>query len=158
MPPSGREHVCRVLVDPTRGGSNTQDPPHARSSWLCACLVAGFAAALGAQQQPQQPVFRSSVEVTSVDVGVVDRDGKPITDLTPADFTVQVDGQSRKVISAEWVSLVTPAQPDVPPPPPGYSSNESVTGGRLLVIVIDQPNIRFGGILSFRKAVESFID
>ena len=137
--------------------SGREQQTYTWSKWFCVCFVACFAAALGAQR-PQQPVFRSSVEVTSVDVGVVDKDGKAITDLTPADFTVQVDGQPRKVISADWVSLITPAQPDAPPPPPGYSSNESITGGRLIVIVIDQPNIRFGGILSFRKAVESFID
>src|SRR5262245_54724388 len=127
--------------------------------WLPACLLFCCAASSGAQP-PQQttPVFRSSVEVTSIDVGVVDKDGKPITTLQPGDFTVQVDGKPRKVISAEWMSLVTPAQPDAPLPPPGYSTNESATGGRLILIVVDQPNIRFGGIVSFRRAVESFID
>jgi VWFA-related protein len=117
------------------------------------CLVGGPAA-----QQPQTPVFRSSVEVTSLDVGVVDRDGKPMTGLTPADFTVQVDGSPRRVVTAEWVSLVTPAGPEAPPPPPGFSTNEGTTGGRLILIVIDQPNIRFGGALGLRRAVNAFID
>src|SRR5687768_11167527 len=109
--------------------------------WICTgVLVIGSAAAARAQQ----PVFRSSVEVTSVDVGVVDRNGAPIVDLTPADFTVQIDGATRRVVSAEWVSLVAPPKPQGPPPPPGYSSNENLTGGRLILLVIDQPNIRFG--------------
>jgi VWFA-related protein len=113
---------------------------------------------LGAQSQPQTPVFRSSIEVTTVDVGVVDRDGKPIVDLAPSDFSVQVDGAPRRVVTAEWVSLVTPAKPDAPPPPPGYSTNENATGGRLILIVIDQPNIRFGGAAGLRRAVNTFID
>lgn len=103
-------------------------------------------------------MFRSGVEVTSVDVGVVDGRGRPVTDLTPADFTVQVDGQARRVVSAEWISLVTPARPDAPPPPPGYSTNENSTGGRLILLVIDQPNVRFGGAVAIRKAVNGFID
>lgn len=126
------------------------------------CLRGGLwtfaAATLAGQQPPQTPVFRSSVEVTSVDVGVVDRDGKPILGLSASDFIVQVDGAPRRALTAEWVSLVTPAKPEAPPPPPGYSSNENATGGRLILIVIDQPNIRFGGAAGVRKAVNGFID
>jgi VWFA-related protein len=109
-------------------------------------------------QQPQTPVFRSSVEVTSIDVGVVDDRGRPVMGLGPADFTVQIDGAMRRVVSADWVSLVTPARPAAPLPPEGFSSNENSTGGRLILIVIDQPNIRFGGAAGIRKAVDGFID
>ena len=44
-------------------------------------------------QQPQ-PAFKSSVEVTSLDVTVVDTNGKPITNLTPADFVVRIDNNA----------------------------------------------------------------
>ena len=121
------------------------------------CAWALAAAALAAQQ-PQTPVFRSGVEVTSLDVGVVDDRGRPVTNLTPADFTVQIDGDPRRVVSADWISLVTPAKPDAKPAPPGFSSNENSTGGRLILIVIDQPNIRFGGGVAIRSAVNGFID
>jgi len=109
-------------------------------------------------QQPQTPVFRSGVEVTSLDVGVVDDRGRPVTNLTPADFSVQIDNVNRRVVSADWVSLVTPAKADARPAPPGFSSNENSTGGRLILIVIDQPNIRFGGGVAIRSAVNGFID
>lgn len=115
-------------------------------------------ASIAQAQQPQTPVFRSSVEVTSLDVGVVDRDGKPITTLTPQEFAVQIDGAPRRIVSAEWVSLVTPPKPAAPPPPPGFSTNDNVTGGRLILLVIDQPNIRFGGAAALRKTVNGFID
>src|SRR5260370_29192526 len=108
-------------------------------------------------QQPQTPVFRSSVEVTSVDVGVVDDRGRPVMGLGPADFTVQIDGATRRIVSADWVSLVTPARPAAPPPPEGVSSNENSTGGRLILIAIDQPDIRFGGAAGIRNASDGFI-
>jgi VWFA-related protein len=109
-------------------------------------------------QQPQTPVFRSSVEVTSIDVGVVDNRGRPVTDLRPEEFIVQIDGAARRVVSAEWISLVTPPKPDAPPPPPGYSTNENSTGGRLILLVIDQPNIRFGGAVVIRTSVNGFLE
>jgi len=58
-------------------------------------------------QQPPQPAFKSSVEVTSLDVTVVDTNGKPITNLTPADFVVRIDNNVRRVVTAEWVQLTS---------------------------------------------------
>jgi hypothetical protein len=45
----------------------------------------------------------------------------------------------------------------VPPSPEGSSSNEAGRG-RLILIVIDQPNIRFGGTIGHRAAINKFID
>jgi VWFA-related protein len=115
-----------------------------------------MAPALRAQQE--LPAFKSSVELTSIDAGVVDDRGNPVTDLKPEDFTVRIDNVQRKVVSAEWISLKTPPGPEPPPPPDGFSSNDSVTGGRLILFLIDQPNIRFGGTYAIRKALFSFID
>jgi VWFA-related protein len=109
-------------------------------------------------QQPQKPSFQSSVEVTSLDVTVVDDKGKPITSLTPADFNVRIDGNPRRVVTAEWVPLAGEASAPAPAPPDGYSTNESATGGRLIVIAVDQPNIRFGGAMAIGKAANAFID
>jgi VWFA-related protein len=123
-------------------------------------VLAGIVLAAGAAraQQDQAPRFRSGVDVTSVDVTVVDERGKPILGLTPEDFTVRLDGNPRRVISADWVPLTAPEGPKPPPPPEGYSSNEGGTGGRLILLVVDQPNIRFGGFVGIRKAVNGFLD
>ena len=130
------------------------------SCWfvLCGlCVLRG--SFLSAQQQPPpKPSFQSSVEVTSLDVTVVDDRGKPITNLTPADFAVRIDGNPRRVVTAEWVPLITEASAAAPAPPDGYSTNESATGGRLIVIAVDQPNIRFGGAIAITKAANGFID
>jgi VWFA-related protein len=129
---------------------------------LASCaLAAVLAAHSAAAQQQEPPRFRSSIDVTSVDVTVVDGRGEPVTGLAPGDFTVKIDGEPRRVVSAEWVPLATEAQaPDkIPPPPPeGYSSNANATGGRLIVMVIDQPHIRFGGTVGIRTAVNGFVD
>ena len=111
-----------------------------------------------AQQPP--PAFKSSVEVTSLDVTVVDTNGRPIANLAPADFVVRIDNNVRRVVTAEWVQLTSTSDRPAPvaAPPEGYSSNENAIGGRLIVIAIDQPNIRFGGALAISKAANAFVD
>jgi VWFA-related protein len=125
-------------------------------------LIGAIAAsAVSAAQQPQEqvPRFRASVEVTSLDVSVVDDRGQPIRDLKPEDFTVRIDGSARRVATAEFVPLTADGSAPPPPPPPdGYSTNETSTGGRLVVIAVDEPNIRFGGALAIAKAANAFID
>lgn len=65
-------------------------------------LLAGTAAvclgaALAAQQPPQAPKLRSGVELVSLNVSVVDGDGKYATDLTQDHFEVFEDGARQTV-------------------------------------------------------------
>ena len=67
-----------------------------------------FAAVLAACSMPdrvdaQRTVFRSTVDVIAVDVQVVDRDGNPIERIGPDDFEVSINGQRRKVQSAQFL-------------------------------------------------------
>jgi VWFA-related protein len=127
---------------------------------LCVfCVLCGLDF-LVAQQPPQgQPAFKSSVEVTSLDVTVVDTNGRPIANLAPADFVVRIDNNVRRVVTAEWVQLTSGDDRPAPAAPPeGYSTNENSIGGRLIVIAIDQPNIRFGGALAIARAANAFVD
>ena len=124
---------------------------------LCG-LCGSFLSSSAQTQPPPKPSFQSSVEVTSLDVAVVDDRGQPISGLTPADFAVKIDGNVRRVVSAEWVALITGAGAAAPAPPDGYSTNENSTAGRLIVIAVDQPNIRFGGALAINRAAGAFID
>ncbi len=128
------------------------------SSFGVVIVTAAIVASVRAQPQQEPPRFRSGVEVTSIDVAVVDGRGKPIPDLTPADFEIRVDNVNRRVLSADWVPLVTEVGPPPPPPPDGYSTNESASGGRLMLIVVDQPNIRFGATHSIQRTVHAFLD
>jgi VWFA-related protein len=116
-------------------------------------------AASNVSAQNQPPRFQTSVDVTSIDVTVVDDRGKPITTLVPGEFMVRIDGNLRRVVSAEWISLIKPAETaPVATVPEGYSTNEGSTAGRLIVIAVDEPNIRFGGALAISKAANAFID
>jgi VWFA-related protein len=123
---------------------------------LLAAALPPTSQAAPAQQQPR---FQSSVDVTPVDVTVVDDHGQTIRDLAPADFIVKIDGNARRVVSAEWISLTTPAKTAAPATlPEGYSSNENATGGRLIVMAVDEPNIRFGAARGVMAAANAFID
>lgn len=102
-------------------------------------LVAGTAWA----QEPQpSPVFRAEVELVAIDVSVIDDQGRPVPDLTVADFTVRVNRRERRLVSAEFISLGE-ARP-VPPAFEHFSSNAGVQPGRLIVFVVDRANIRRG--------------
>src|SRR5207302_2824409 len=124
-------------------------------------LALALSASVTAQAQ-DRPRFRSGVEVTSIDVTVVDDRGRPIANLKPAEFTVRVDGVPRRVVSADWVSRTsdTPAAPgrSTAPRSPERSNLNDTAGGRLILIVMDQPNIRCGGAVSHRAAINTFID
>ena len=69
-----------------------------RSSVLLGSLLAGTAA-LAAQQS-----FRTTSNVVAVEATVVDKSGKPVTDLTAADFQIFEDGKAQPV---ETIYLVT---------------------------------------------------
>jgi VWFA-related protein len=129
---------------------------------LCAAGVLGVVATLGAAAGPratQTPRFRTSVEVTSLDVTVVDDRGHPIADLGPDAFVVKIDGKPRRVVTAEWISQVSrPTERAAVAPPEGFSTNENQIGGRIIVIAVDQPHIRTSGTQAILLAAGSFID
>ncbi len=48
-------------------------------------------------QQPQRPVFRGGIDSVSVDAVVTDKQGRPVLDLTAADFEVREDGKAQSI-------------------------------------------------------------
>lgn len=129
-----------------------------------ACLLAFLAggAVYGQQaapppQEPQnQPTFRTSVDVVAVDVSVIDRDGRPVHDLKADEFALKVDGRTRHVRSAEYISLrrLDTDKPEAT----SFSSNAGEAPGRLIMIVIDQANIRKGSGRNAFRSASRFID
>ena len=55
-------------------------------------LLAWLALATQAWGQDQRPRFQAGVDITSVDVSVVDSDGRPVQGLARADFNVRIGG------------------------------------------------------------------
>ena len=86
--------------------------------WRAAVAVAALSVAVAAAQEqqpappPDQPVFRTRVNLVRVDVSVFGRDGEPLTDLRPEDFVVREDGVLQKVETVQFVKLNGQTPPD----------------------------------------------
>ena len=127
---------------------------------LLSFVVVGHWSFLAAQQpqQPQRPVFETKAELVLVDVNVVDRDSKPVTTLTPADFQLEVNGQPRPIASIQFISTaptnVTPSTPRET----ASTSNETETTGRLLLFVVDESSLRVGSSRSLLRTAQTLFD
>lgn len=117
----------------------------------------------------QTPVFRAGVEVLPLDVVVLDRDGRQVTDLATADFAVEVDGKTRRVATAEYIRLTDPVAASLArraPQPfraPELDTAISTNGGggptgRVVLLLVDQGNIRFGAARSVMQNALKFVD
>jgi VWFA-related protein len=135
-----------------------QIPGGIRGAGVAAALVWGGMAALGAQQADQPPTFRSGVELVTVDVGVVDRQGQPIRGLGPADFVVNVGGQPRRVITAEFIDaaarMADARTADLIP----VSTNEGGGVGRLFAFIVDQQTLETGNVRHISRAASEFLN
>jgi VWFA-related protein len=78
---------------------------------LTAGLVVTHANTPQAPMTQQLPVFRGTTNVVPVDVRVLDKNGKPVTDLTRADFTVFENGVPQRLDYFQTEGLA-PATPD----------------------------------------------
>ena len=119
-----------------------------------AILAVGLLVCTAAAQQ--QPVFRSRVELVTVDVTVVGADGEPVRNLTADRFEVNVDGSARKVVWAEFVPHHSP--PLSTSSPDHFTSNEGVNPGQIVLIAVDRAHIRRAEGLAALRGVANFVD
>lgn len=77
---------------------------------LLACLLAAACAWTGLNAQSKAQ-FGAKAELVLVDVSVTDNNSQPITDLSAADFELEVNGQPRDIASIQYISTLpeTPA-------------------------------------------------
>ncbi len=140
------------------------------SAWIVVAVVS-VPALLPAQsptQPPQTPVFRTGIDLLTVDVTVTDSDGRQVTDLGPKDFTIEVDGDARQVVSAEYLRMTEdiivsqvpqPRRAAVAPEQTYFSSNSaSRASGRSILVLVDQGNIRSGAARGVMRSAVKFID
>lgn len=123
---------------------------------LLACLLAAACAWTGLHAQSKAQ-FGAKAELVLVDVSVTDNNSQPITDLSAADFELEVNGQPRAIASIQYISTLpeTPAEPsDLQAP----SSNEAPTSGRLMLFVVDDGHIRVGGAQAIIRTGEMLLD
>jgi VWFA-related protein len=128
--------------------------------FVCLCNAARLFAQTPASDPVQGPTFRTGVDLIAIDVAVVDNRGRPIEDLHAADFTVKIDGEQRRVVSAELVKYdVESAKKQVNDKTETYfTSNLTAPQGRQIILAIDQMNVRPGSIRAVMSAAEKFLD
>jgi VWFA-related protein len=146
---------------------------------LVVLMIVGTAAVTVAAQAPQEqqpqpqpatqtqtetpvqgPTFRTGVDVIAVDVAVVDDRGRPVADLLPPDFVVKIDGRERRVVSAEQVRIdVEAARKQAANPfETLYSTNLVPPNGRMIILAVDQGQIRVGAARALLNTAVKFLD
>jgi VWFA-related protein len=111
--------------------------------------VAGTLALSAQSPESQDPsqTFRASVDVIEVDVSVTDKNGRPIRDLTQADFTILEDGKPQRIVSfTQFMAADTDPSRSarmsfVQPDTADNSLAERLGNGRLFAIVMDDMNL-----------------
>ncbi len=124
-------------------------------AFLIALGIVGASAAQPAQPVAPQP-FRSGTELVLVDVTVLDHRGAPVTGLTAGDFRLSVGGTPRAIQSVQFIGT-EPAPARTAARDASMSTNSLPSSGRLLLIVVDESNVRFGASLAVVRAAESLM-
>jgi VWFA-related protein len=117
------------------------------------------------QQQPeraQQPPLRSGINFVRVDVIVTDKQGNPVLDLKPEEFTVAEDGKPQSVQSFSVVKIDQVAQLEVDPPAEIRTLDQELREAarpdvRLFVLLLDDYHVRRGNDMAVRKPLIEFI-
>src|ERR671912_350024 len=135
------------------------------SSFTLAAIVLACSIALQAQQagppQPPQtakPSFETKAEIVLVDVNVVDRDARPVANLTAADFELEVNGQPRAIDTVQFISTTPTNSTAATPREAAYTSNEAATTGRLLLFVVDEGSLRVGANRTVLRSAQSLFE
>lgn len=109
--------------------------------------------------EPAVPAFRSRVTLVPLDVRVIDRDGKPVTDLTKDDFSV-VDGGERQTVVHFSTSALVPEPPAATSDRPDFRSAPgdqlAPQRGRTFLLIIgrgriQQPFDGIGSLIDFAR-------
>jgi VWFA-related protein len=110
-----------------------------------------------AADQPRPPAFRVSVDVVAVDVQVIDKTGRPVPDLGPEKFTVQINGRKRRVVSAERIESYGNEGPARAGTPAG-TSTAAAQLGRVIVLAVDCISFDTTTSHEVMKAARDFIE
>jgi len=136
-----------------------------RSITRAAVLPAAFTAAAVVVTAQQAPVFRSAVDLIAVDVQVVDHDGVPIASIGSEAFAVSINGEPRKVVSAEFVRQATAESQSIGlrkrggnQLPPDFTEKAEGVEGRTFILAVDNGSFEPGTISPAIEAAQHFID
>jgi VWFA-related protein len=126
---------------------------------IAVALVVSALAAASADRPTQIPLFRTGVDVLTMEASVLDRDGKPIADLRAADFAVTIDGAPRRVRDVRFYGHgeIGNAPVVVSAGVPGPLTN-TADDGRIVVFVVDRDSIMPGSERGLLIAAGAILD
>ncbi len=106
-------------------------------------------------QTPSQPVFRSGVELVTVDVVATSRDGNPVHNLKAADFQLFEDGVEQPIRTFEFINFSAPpperfAMPDV--------FTNALEPGGIFAVVIDEVGLQVDDVQQVRRVAQRFFN
>jgi VWFA-related protein len=113
----------------------------------------------------QEDVVRVTTNLVHVDVVVVDKEGRQVTDLTPEDFEIIEDGKRQRVTNFSYVSTggapadkgaATPEAATAPRLPPAPLRPEQTR--RTVALVVDDLGLSFQSIGFVREALRKFVE
>jgi VWFA-related protein len=118
---------------------------------------------------PQQPTFKTSTELLTLDVVVTDSHGQSVTTLAADDFEVIENKRGVAVKQAVYVPIGGGAPAAAPAPDAGSLSTSAPPRGlvsppssqavhRVVAIVVDDLALSFRSIVDVRSALHKFID
>jgi len=133
----------------------------AHTALAVACLaLLGSAHATSARPGPRGSSQATPAPAVTIDVVVVDRDGRFVEGLRPADFTVTVNGARRPVVSVRRVSRGPGAVAEAASWQAGGDSSVSFAAEpqRTVLVVADQATLGRGEERGLVQAASAFLD
>lgn len=120
------------------------------AGWLLTSPLSG--------QSPGQPgvTFRTGTDQVPVNVSVLSADGRPVDDLTAADFVLEVDGRPRAITAATYVRTSRLDDPQADDQRT-FSTNAGQRPGRLIALVVDEAHITRGTTRAAFQAASAFV-
>ena len=124
------------------------------------------------QNTPADEVVRITTNLVQVDAVVVDKDGRPATDLQAEDFEILEEGRPQPITNFSFISTSPPAttspaaaatiappagnKKGTPPVPPVRLRPEQVR--RTVALVVDDLFMSFGSVDLVRETLKKFVD
>lgn len=131
------------------------------ASWVWLVQPAAQEPAPAPDAAAQQPVFRGGVDSVSVDVTVTDRNGRPVTDLTAADFEITEAGDAQSVTSFRLVQtgngIDDPAAAREILSLADERTEAARIENRLFVLFLDDYHVRRGNSMRVRQQLSDFL-